>query len=208
MKRIIATILYKLYALRRRSIRNFVLYLVPKLEGGHFLSETLRKIFRDYHDIDIGLYSYGWFHPGSIAEHTKIGRYCSIGPRVCILPQNHPVTFKSTHPYFYNSLFGYIEKEVVPVKKLKIGNDVWIGQNALILGQVNKIGDGAVIGAGAVVTKDIPDYAVVAGVPAKVIKYRFSVESIQKLKKEQWWNKSIEELKESFNEFTKPYENV
>jgi acetyltransferase-like isoleucine patch superfamily enzyme len=96
---------------------------------------------------------------------------------------------------------------MIPAKKLEIGNDVWIGQSAIILRQVSKIGDGAVIGAGAVVTKDVPDYAIVAGSPAKVIRYRFSQENIQKLKKEQWWNKSIEELKESINEFTKPYEN-
>jgi len=208
MKRIIATILYKLYALRRGRIRQFVLYLVLKLEGGYFLSETLRKILRDYHDIDIGLYSYGWFSFGPIAEHTKIGRYCSIGPDVRILPENHPLNYKSTHPYFYLKSLGFVEKEMIPAKKIEIGNDVWIGQNAIILGQVSKIGDGAVIGAGAIVTKNVPDYAIVAGVPAKVIRYRFSKEIIQKLKKEQWWNKSIEELKESFDEFTKPYENV
>ena len=207
MKRIIATVLYKLYSIRRQFIRTALCYLVLKLEGGYFLSETLRKILRDYHDIDIGLYSYGWFRAGPIAEHTKIGRYCSIGPGVRILPENHPLNYKSTHPYFYLKSLGFVEKEMIPAKKLEIGNDVWIGQSAIILRQVSKIGDGAVIGAGAVVTKDVPDYAIVAGSPAKVIRYRFSQENIQKLKKEQWWNKSIEELKESINEFTKPYEN-
>lgn len=210
MRKLIATALYKLYRFRRRLIRKFVIYLALKLEGGYLLSETVRKILRDYHDIDIGFYSYGWFSSDQIAEHTKIGRYCSIGPGVRILPQNHPLTFKSTHPYFYDPVYGCVDNdsELAPIRKLEIGNDVWIGQDALILGQVSNIGDGAVIGAGAVVTKNIPDYAVVVGVPAKVIKYRFSQESIQKLKKEQWWNKSIEELKESLDEFTRPYESV
>lgn len=76
----------------------------------------------------------------------------------------------------------YIDQEL----RVEIGNDVWIGDNVVIL--KGKIGDGAVIGAGAVVTRDVPPYAIVAGNPARVIKYRFDDETIRKLLKEKWWD--------------------
>ena len=81
-----------------------------------------------------------------------------------------------------------------------IGNDVWIGSHSLLLGGI-RIGDGAVIAAGAVVTHDVPDYAVVGGVPAKIIKYRFDRMTIQRLQDSKWWNLSIEEVKKSFTDF-------
>lgn len=85
-------------------------------------------------------------------------------------------------------------------KLVTIGNDVWIGTRVIIMGGV-KIGNGAVIGAGAIVTKDVPDYAIAVGVPAKVVKYRFSPDIIEKLLELQWWNLSEEELKENIKEF-------
>ena len=81
-----------------------------------------------------------------------------------------------------------------------IGNDVWIGSHSLLLGGI-RIGDGAVIAAGAVVTHDVPDYAVVGGVPAKIIKYRFDRMTIQRLQDSKWWNLSIEEVKKRFTDF-------
>lgn len=87
-----------------------------------------------------------------------------------------------------------------------IGHDVWIGQNAIILPTVKRIGDGAVIGAGAVVTKDVPDFAIVLGNPANVVKYRFSGETIDRIKRQAWWNKDMEELKGDFEKFTQPIE--
>ncbi len=206
MKRVITKLLYKLYSIKKKRVRQFVLYLLPKLENGELLSGTLRAIFRDYHKVKIGKYSYGWFRPERISPNTVIGSYCSIGPGVCFLPQNHPLTFKSTHPYFYNPIYGKVGKKFAPEKRLVVGNDVWIGQNALILPQVRRIGDGVVIGAGAVVTKDVPDYAVVAGNPARIIKYRFSRSGIEKLKKERWWEKDFEELE--MEDFTGPFEKV
>ena len=120
--------------------------------------------------------------------------------------RNHPIMFKSTHPYFFNSTLGYVNKELIPMRSIEIGNDVWVGRNAMILPSVKKIGDGAVIGAGAVVTRDVPDFAVVAGNPAVVIKYRFRPETIHKIKQSKWWDKDIEELKGNIEEFTMPLE--
>jgi acetyltransferase-like isoleucine patch superfamily enzyme len=84
---------------------------------------------------------------------------------------------------------------------LSIGNDVWIGQNAIILPSVARIGDGAVIGAGAVVTKDVEPYSIVVGNPARLLRYRFSQETIVKLQESRWWEKSVGEL--DLNYFTR-----
>lgn len=85
----------------------------------------------------------------------------------------------------------------------KIGNDVWIGRDVTILPSVN-IGDGAVIGTGAVVNRDIPPYAIAVGVPAKVIKYRFTPDEIEKLLKIKWWNWTDEQIKKNIDLLYKP----
>ena len=125
-------------------------------------------------------------------HNAVIGKFCSIGPEVRIGLGIHPLTLKSTYPGFYtNSEYYRVEKrydfEGEEYKQVAIGNDVWIGARATILDGVN-VGDGAVIAAGAVVTKDVPPYAVVGGVPAKVIKYRFDDNRIKELLEEEWWN--------------------
>jgi virginiamycin A acetyltransferase len=199
---ILSRLLFRIYAVKKPFLRNFVLRMITKLEGGQMCSLTLRKVFAHYHNIEIGLYSYGGcFESGRITAFTKIGRYCSFAEGVCIFNRNHPVNFKSMHPFFFNTAFGYVQKEVVPFRELIIGNDVWIGRNALILPSVKKIGNGAVIGAGAVVSKDVPSYAIVAGNPAKLIRYRFSESTIRKIEDSCWWEKDIEELKGNLEEF-------
>jgi acetyltransferase-like isoleucine patch superfamily enzyme len=201
--------LYKLYAIDRLKLRVFLLNIIKKREGGHMLSKTLRRIFLDYHDIEVGLYSYGnCFDSQCFGTHAKIGRYCSIAPGVCRFNGNHPLSFKSMHPFFYNTSYRYVQDEKISRSEIVIGNDVWIGQNALILPSVSRIGDGAVVGAGAVVTKDVPDFAVVVGNPAKIAKYRFTSEIIEKIKREAWWDKDIEELKDNIEEFMRPVEEV
>lgn len=204
---VLSKLIYKLYAFRRRSLRNIILHVIEKLEGGQMVSLTLRRIFLDYHHIEVGLYSYGsCFNPHVIASFTKIGRYCSFAEGVRIFNGNHPLEFQSMHPFFYNPIFGYVEKEIISRNRLIIGNDVWVGYNAIILPSVKSIGDGAVIGAGAVVTKDVPDFAVMVGNPAQVVKYRFSEATICKIKASEWWNKDIEELQKGLEEFIQPLE--
>ena len=126
--------------------------------------------------------------------NTIFGKFCCIAPEVIIggFPK-HPLDKKSTYPGFYQKIptyFGVVPEYTFDLKEhneVKIGNDVWIGTRAMILDGIT-IGDGAVIGAGAVVTKNVPPYAIVGGVPAKIIKYRFSQDKINELLASQWWN--------------------
>jgi len=91
----------------------------------------------------------------------------------------------------------------VDITRLNIGNDVWIGSNALLLPQTRNIGHGAVIGAGAVVNKDVPPYAVVVGNPGLVVRFRFPPKVIDELIASKWWDKPIEQL--NMAEFTRPF---
>jgi acetyltransferase-like isoleucine patch superfamily enzyme len=111
----------------------------------------------------------------------------------------------SMHPFFYSPDFGYVQEELVRRSELVIGNDVWVGQNTILLPSVKRIGDGAVIGAGSVVTRDVPDFAIVVGNPAKVIRYRFSKETQLKIKASKWWDKDIRDL--DLDKFAVPVES-
>jgi acetyltransferase-like isoleucine patch superfamily enzyme len=202
----IAPLLYQFYAAPRCSVRDMILRIAARLEGGEMMSQTLRRIFKDYHQIEVGLYSYGGcFNAKRIAPFTQIGRYCSFAEGVVVLNANHPLQFKSTHPFFYNPRLGCVREELIERRSITIGNDVWVGCNAIILPAVSRVGDGAVIGAGAIVTRDVPDFAVVAGNPARIIRYRFSEECRRQIKASRWWDKSIEELRENFADFTRPF---
>lgn len=134
---------------------------------------------------------------------SKIGKYSCIGPYVRTTSGAHPLCFVSMHPAFYSTRgqagFTYVNKQKFSENIDRsyhtiIGNDVWIGDSALLLEGI-KIGDGAVVAAGAVVTKDVPPYAVVAGIPAKIIRYRFKEDEIESLLKIKWWDQSADWLK-------------
>lgn len=172
------------------------------MEGGEFYSETLRKIFSHYHKVDIGLYTHGGcFTPYHVQPYTKIGRYCSIAHGVRVFNRDHPVDFKSTHAFFFNSRLGICDKDMVEHIPSEIGNDVWIGAGAIILPTCRVIGDGAVIGAGANVNKNIPPYAKVVGNPSRIVGYRFPKEKIDELLESKWWQHPIGELKGRLEEF-------
>lgn len=142
-------------------------------------------------------------HSGYIGHNTVIGNYCSIAPNVVIAAYEHPTIYLSTSSTFYtihnqNGLSPSIRPDdpfdFEIFKGCNIGSDVWIGQNAVILDGIN-IGDGAVIGANSTVTHDVPPYAIVAGSPARIIKFRFAPELIEQLLEIKWWNLPPEMLK-------------
>lgn len=146
---------------------------------------------------------------------TRIGCYCSIADHVRTCFGSHPTSVAvSTFPAFYYdtaSGLGYTysttsQQEAGVYKKaaedfiVDIGNDVWIGSHVLIMDGV-RIGDGAIVAAGAVVTKDVPPYAIVGGVPAKVLKYRFTPKQIEFLLQFKWWNRDPQWIEAHWKDF-------
>jgi acetyltransferase-like isoleucine patch superfamily enzyme len=159
---------------------------------------------KSYHGVTIGSYSYGCFDPDRIPPNVSIGRYVSIGPGVRVFPHDHPLDRLSTHPFFYNSNLGYVTEDTIDNGRMVIGNDTWIGANAIIVAGCRRIGDGAVIGAGSVVTRDIDDFQIVAGVPAKPLRRRFPDAFAQRIKRSSWWSRSMEDIAVDMDAMIKP----
>ena len=166
-----------------------------KMEGANSFGENTRFG---------GSIGYGSYMCENCDIEAKIGRFTSIAAEVRTSRGIHPTgaPYATTSPVFYSvkrpamvSFAGGKQRfeELSPI--VTIGNDCWIGVRAFITGGVN-IGDGAVVLAGAVVTKDVPPYAIVGGVPAQVIKYRYDEETIDFLLRTKWWDKPVEWLKE------------
>jgi acetyltransferase-like isoleucine patch superfamily enzyme len=170
-------------------------------------SASLRDIMRRCHGVDIGAYAYGCFDPVRFPRGTRIGRYASIGPGVAAYRRNHPLERLSLHPYFYRPDHGANDAADVHTSPLDIGADAWLGANTLILPGCRRIGHGAVVAAGAVVTKDVPEYAVVGGNPARVIRYRFDPEEIRAAQRTRWWL-SAPDAVERHHQMCRPWSEV
>ena len=153
--------------------------------------------------VKMGRYSY--MGKNNSIANTQIGSFCSIASYCAIGGGAHPLNMISTSPVFYSgkNIFGRNFGDI-PVelnREVVIGNDVWIGEGVFINDGI-VIGDGAIVGAHSVVTHDVPAYAVVAGAPAKVLRFRFSEGEIKRLLDLKWWNWSEEKLKENGNLFS------
>ena len=187
-----------------------------KIEKEKYLLEKEKK----NRHTKIGKYSYGPLTENNHYLIKSIGSFCSFADGVMVV-RNHPTNYISTHPFIYEAgendevrIADYEDysnkkwffKGVKPkgyVKKNKrscIGNDVWLGRNVIITNGAD-IGNGVIAGAGAVITKDIPDYAVVVGVPARIIRYRYNKSQIDALNRIKWWDWSDELIRERYNDF-------
>ncbi len=154
-----------------------------------------------------------YFSVNSSLYNSKVGKFCSIGRNLSNSSSQHPSSnFVSTHPSFYSTRkqagFSFTKKQLFNEHILIdnkyqniIGNDVWIGNNVTLMEGVI-IGDGAIVASGSIVTKDIPNYAIYGGVPAKLIKYRFSESQIKFLDDFKWWNKTENWLEENIELMT------
>lgn len=159
--------------------------LVVKLRGYFRRSKVDNRV-------SIGAFTYGLtahnFLLFKVTDRVTIGKYCSFANGVLIIASGeHNYSAISNFPFYAHYLNHGSDIDTFSKGHITIGNDVWVGAKALILSGVS-IGDGAVVAAGAVVTKDIPPYAIVGGVPAKIIKYRFTPKVIKDLLEIQWWN--------------------
>jgi acetyltransferase-like isoleucine patch superfamily enzyme len=163
------------------------------------------KINRAVKIYDSVIDSYSYVGGGSDIVCTEISKFCSIAHNCTIGIGNHSLKNISTSPIFTEQNNGTgsswtTKNTTEKFNRVSIGNDVWIGTKVIIMGGLS-IGDGAIIGAGSIVTKDIPAYAVAAGVPAKVIRYRFEEPVVERLLAMKWWNLSEEKLKKNIDLF-------
>jgi virginiamycin A acetyltransferase len=185
-------------------LRNVRLFIKEPASGEgwvaqrHYRVQSYVSLYSGRHIPNIGSFSYS--HTGNLDQGMKIGRYCSIAAGVTVLGPEHPTNWAAT------SDMAYLHNEAVTMARRDagvsteppcrfdarrtmpaIGNDVWIGQDARLKRGI-AIGNGAIIGACALVTKDVPPYAIVGGVPAKVIRYRFDERLIERFQACRWWN--------------------
>lgn len=148
--------------------------------------------------------SFTYIGKNTVVQNATIGKFCSIANDVCIGLGKHPIDNFSTATIFYrksNTLNIDLIDHDMPFDEYEtvtIGHDVWIGLRAIVLDGIT-VGNGAVIAANSVVTKDIPPYAIVAGVPAKIIKFRFNEDKIERLIDSKWWDLNLNEIKQKIN---------
>ena len=196
IKNLVKNIYYFLFPLYK-----LIKYPTCKIYTNHIHPDSIigkyveiQKYCKIDRNVDIGNYTYINEYTRIDANTKSIGKFCSISHNVKIGMGPHPLHFVSTSPIFYAKSRGYVNNDFYNEYKDKgytvIGHDVFIAANVIIYAGIS-IGTGAVVAAGSVVTKDIPPYAFAAGVPAKIIKYRFDEKTINKLLSSKWWEKDV-----------------
>lgn len=195
--------LVKIYGFSKSLfLQKIIIKLILKIDDTIYWSEYLRIILSRYHNFELGYGSYiADFDITKVINNVSIGNYSSIGSNVKFIRANHPINEFTSHPIFYNPALKYVKEKKISYTPLTIGNDVWIGTNSIILSKVTYIGDGAIIGAGSVVTKNVDPFTIVAGNPAVLRKRRFDEKIQNKLIKSNWWKLKKEDLVKRESEF-------
>lgn len=216
--RVFKRIKNKIYLYIHGNILQKISYIDLKAE----INKTAKILSSELHgNVVIGEHSV--IYKSLISGNVIIGRFTTLwGPNIQVLSQIHPISIgnfcsiardvtiqeyfhdhsKITSYYIYRNIFSEdLSKDIVSKGSIKIGNDVWIGTGAQILSGVN-IADGAVVAANSTVVHDVPPYAIVGGVPARIIKYRFSPEIIETLLEIKWWNWDLEKIKKNKDLFS------
>ena len=173
--------------IRRRSLiaQRLCRFLSLK-EGGEMFSPTLRDCLHLYWGVQVGSYSYGACNvPGLFPSGVVVQRFVSIASSVRVTRGNKPVDRLSMHPLFYGDIGALDDPRYQ--RELTIHSDSWIGDRATILPGCKSIGYGAVVGAGSVVTRDVPNFAIVAGNPARILRYRFEESLQREIVASRWW---------------------
>jgi chloramphenicol O-acetyltransferase type B len=189
-----------------KNLLNSGVSLFAVVDNMSLISKKARvNRFAKLYNSNIDAYSYVGSNTELIC--AEIGKFSSIAHRCSIGLARHTINHISTSPIFTSikNGTGYSWSDVDTsdgIEKVIIGNDVWIGIEVIIMGGV-KIGNGVIIGAGSIVTKDVPDYAITAGVPARIISYRFEKDFIDKLLEIKWWDLPEEVLKANLKLFQK-----
>lgn len=220
---IFATINEKLYSMLKKQLS---IYLDEKQIADVYKEfNEMREIYntpQKKYGTKCGKYSYGPLVDHVLVE--EVGAFCSFAGGTDVVA-NHPTDYVTTHamichdkkissifrnyedcegqPWHFPGVHPDSQTRIKNLRKIHIGNDVWLGKNVLITNSAN-IGNGVIAGAGAIITKDVPDYAIVGGCPAKIIKFRYTPEEIEALNKISWWSWSDEEIRERYNDFYLP----
>lgn len=220
---ILATKDYSIYDTLKKDVAKYVhsknIVELPSMMKKETIKKELEKEKKKY--TIVGKYSYGPLCNHRLVE--SVGSFSGIGPG-CDVVQNHAMNYITVHPFIFSggdndlvSLFKYDERKeadwyfpgvrpkgkIEKCSRIKIGNDVWLGKNVIITNGAN-IGNGVIVGAGAVITKDIPDYAVAVGVPARIIRYRYTEEQICALNQIAWWDWEEEQIRRRYNDLYLP----
>lgn len=195
-----------LNAYRARILRPLIRRILRRVEGGTMYSGTWRRIMLQYAGVFLGDFTYGPdLRPGVFEPGTRIGSFTSFAPGLRVLRRNHPTGWFSQHPFWFNEKLGVVPRDTIPKNDenpLTIGSDVWIGMNVIICPGCHCIGDGSVVAAGAIVTRDVPPFTIVGGNPARPIRKRFPPEVEAIVAASRWWLRPLPEVIRHLDLFT------